>query len=455
VNLTAGALLPLAFGLLACNPDPHRHFSGHVADPLWKVAGLDASWPRLYRGAVYVTARPPQSEADADWRVYSFDLHTGRALWKSAFVGQRIEAIEHGLLYVSGPTKEAHLAALDAQTGKVIWTSDFAFGRILFTMRSQMLVTEADVNGPAHLLDAATGKPAAPPADNMIVKASLVDGVLYTISWLRPKHFLTAWDSPGHELWRTDLPNEDFSGPLVVGDNVFYNWDSPPNGFGIYAFDRKTGARRWVWEQQNKRELRGIQADANTLFASVYGDKHEAIALDAATGRPRWTVALPWTPDDYYFKRWDHAPQLIDPQTVMYFGQPNPEKPAQLYDSDHLDNRGRGFQFLALERATGKIAWQSTARWKYDWWTIHDGLLFSADDGPHDWTTSNFKHKKDGWIAAADIRTGKELWRSRRQELASLSTPEIEDGILVTSSNPRGSGTEPGIFAYRANRKGK
>ncbi len=96
-------------------------------------------------------------------------------------------------------------------------------------------------------------------------------------------------------------------------------------------------------------------------------------------------------------------------------------------------------------------------RWKYEDWEIKDGILFTSDWGPHSWTTHRYHHDPDRWLAAVDIRSGKELWRSKVEQMADFSMPVIGDGVVIVASSPsrRSSATDRNIFAFRATRTGK
>ncbi len=188
------------------------------------------------------------------------------------------------------------------------------------------------------------------------------------------KRLTLNWSATENIAWKTELPGEAWSSPVVWGDSIFVTTATEAGtSCRVIAIDRKTGAIRWnteVFKQKTgRKEGRNTYAsptpatDGKFVYA-CFGDGSFA-ALDFK-GR------VAWINRDYPF-----------------YGQ-----------------HGLG---------TGLL--------------LHDGLLIMARDG-----SSDGEDKKVGWqipwdkayVLALDAKTGKQRWKaSRGLSRISHGTPAI------------------------------
>ena len=185
------------------------------------------------------------------------------------------------------------------------------------------------------------------------------------------------WSATENIAWKTALPGESWSSPIVWGDHVFVTTATDAGAScRVLAVDRRTGAIRWNKEvfRQTIRRKEGRNSYATPtpatdgrLVYACFGDGSFA-ALDFS-GR------IVWTNRDYPF-----------------YGQ-----------------HGLGTALL-----------------------LHDGLLIMARDG-----SSDGEDKKIGWqipwdqsfVLALDAKTGRERWRTGRGlSRISHGTPAIWTG---------------------------
>jgi outer membrane protein assembly factor BamB len=87
------------------------------------------------------------------------------------------------------------------------------------------------------------------------------------------------------ESWTADLAGTVGS-PVVDGESVFVGTDRG----NLYAFDRKTGHRRWVFEAAAGAESTPTVESGHVHTASETGAVY---ALDPSTGEPVWKIDLP------------------------------------------------------------------------------------------------------------------------------------------------------------------
>ncbi|MCI0337553.1 MAG: PQQ-binding-like beta-propeller repeat protein [Acidobacteria bacterium] len=182
------------------------------------------------------------------------------------------------------------------------------------------------------------------------------------------------WSATENIAWKTELPGEAWSSPIVWGDHVFVTTATEAGtSCRVIALHRKTGAMRWnqeVFKQTTRRkEARNTYAtptpatDGRRVYVCFGDGSFAALDFD---GR------LVWTNREYPF-----------------YGQ-----------------HGLGTALL-----------------------LHDGLLIMARDG-----SSDGEDKKIGWqtpwdksyIVALDATTGKERWKAGRGlSRISHGTPAI------------------------------
>lgn len=170
------------------------------------------------------------------------------------------------------------------------------------------------------------------------------------------------WSATENVVWKTPIPGEAWSSPIVWGDHVFLT-TATDNGAScrVLALDRKTGAVLWNKEvfQQSLRRKEGRNTFASPTPATD-GERVYACFGDGSFAALDFAGNVAWIERDYPF-----------------YGQ-----------------HGLG---------TSPI--------------LHDGLLIMARDG-----SSDGEDKKLGWqtpwdqshVLALDVKTGKERWKARR-----------------------------------------
>ncbi|HEY9449306.1 MAG TPA: PQQ-binding-like beta-propeller repeat protein [Gemmatimonadaceae bacterium] len=151
-------------------------------------------------------------------------------------------------------------------------------------------------------------------------------------------HRIIAFDrETGNQLWEASTgvgPGGATAGTntLVVGDVVVIG------DVDIYAFDRATGERRWVFQANDLDETGRdrLSADSATIFASsLYG---RVYAIDAKSGTQRWMAQIPGGTD---------RTSTFDPTVsngAVYVGT---------WHETHPLTGG----LAALDAATGEILW--------------------------------------------------------------------------------------------------
>jgi eukaryotic-like serine/threonine-protein kinase len=219
--------------------------------------------------------------------------------------------------------------------------------------------------------------------------------VLSTPAVLGSRAYFTTWDNAlhaidvasGRELWRADLGptlgTNDYweyyvSSPVIVDDRLYVG-----SGSGrVFALDPESGRIAWSADLRARVRTTPLVVPGKVIVGTMGG---HVIALDSRDGHQLWKFASEGAAHDFAFKHNDTrsivTPPILVGQTVIA--------------------GGRDGNIYGIDLATG------TGRWK----ETHDGgswiLGLAADP------TVFYSGSGSAFIMqAADVATGKELWRS-------------------------------------------
>jgi outer membrane protein assembly factor BamB len=217
------------------------------------------------------------------------------------------------------------------------------------------------------------------------------------------------WNVTSREnvAWRTPVPGLAHSSPIVWGERIFLTTAVP-------LADADTSLR-----------LGNVDAAGIGAARDLVRHAWRVLALDRRTGRVLWTqTAYEGTPRVKRHVKASHASATpaTDGRVVV----------AML-----------GSEGLYCYDVEGRL------RWKQDLGALSVGL---ADDPGYEWGPASSPviaggrvivqndRYKDSYVAAYDLETGKEAWRSSREELPAWSTPTVAragDRDVVVVSSPR------------------
>ena len=253
------------------------------------------------------------------------------------------------------------------------------------------------------------------------------------------------WTATEHVLWKTALPGDSWSSPVIWGDRVFVTTATDAGeSCRVLSLDRRTGKIVWnreVFKQTPRRkEGRNSYAtptpatDGKRIYA-CFGDGSFA-ALDFAGG-------IVWTNRDYKFygqHGLGSSPILLDGLLIM----------ARDGSSDG-ENKKVGWQIpwdqshvVALDAKTGKPRW-NTKR----------GLSRISHGAPVVWKAPNGRSQivseAGDVVQGFDAKTGERLWTSEVIGEGKVPSTVIGDGLVYTAG---GWGGKETIKAFRLGGKG-
>lgn len=253
----------------------------------------------------------------------------------------------------------------------------------------------------------------------------------------------TEWAPVRNILWKTELPGGGHSSPIVWGDRIFVTavveGDVVP---GAKAVPHTMGGKDFVHPDS-------VAADRRHTF--------KVVAVDAASGRILWDrTAYEGPVHDARHRRGSFAgptPATDGERVFAYFG------PEGLYAYDFSgelvwtavekfptlglgtgtspivyqdlvivqrdEDNGDNSAIVAYDKRTGREVWRTKREVQISWGTP---VLVEAD-GRTELVTNGTE-----LIIAYDPATGRELWRSKGVESNAIHTPLIAKGLVIVTA---------------------
>jgi outer membrane protein assembly factor BamB len=248
----------------------------------------------------------------------------------------------------------------------------------------------------------------------------------------------TTWSATKNVRWKTAIPGEGASSPVVYGDQIFVTSaiDTKKKGdltpkdatapttrfqFFVYCIDRKSGDITWQKQVRETVPLTGHHEDHGYASASAITDGQHVWAHFGSRG----TYCLTAGKGEQIWSRED----LGEMETRGGFGDGS--SPALYGDKLVIpwDHQGDSY-ITALDATTGKTIWKTDREHPTAWPTP----LIIEHDGKH-----QIIQNGDGSAVSYDLETGKELWRADGQTMRPVSTPVVADGVAYIGSGFRGA----------------
>ncbi|MET9828998.1 serine/threonine-protein kinase [Streptomyces sp. NPDC006385] len=290
-------------------------------DPLvaYDVKTGKASWTRpeicrpgapllFHDGKVFL------ADGDYDGVLVAYDATTGDESWRSR-LGKQLSvedtlAIDDKNVYVtatdysdskSATDHRTAVAAISHTTGRKVWvqkrdwgTDDYdvqgtASGKYLVYTDSKRNLTVRDTATGGQLWTKKIG-------DDWSWRPTVASGLV-----LLPGDRLTAVDvNTGDTVW-TLSPNgrRGFKNPTVI-DGVLYVSDHDD---GVWAVNVRTGKRIWLCDELDVEGPETFRRAGTTLYGATGSLDGGVVALQARTGKPRWT----FTTSEYHGDTWQIA----------------------------------------------------------------------------------------------------------------------------------------------------
>ncbi len=262
----------------------------------------------------------------SEGRVYAVDVRSGLERWTLRLSGRVLSSPDLGYGRVYFATDAGDVYAIDPETGQVLARTDVGSGVRAPLTAGGGAVLVADEDGGLHSLNpyslrrrwrfradsAITTRPALS-GGNVVVTAN--SGTVYA---LRLRN--------GHRVWSVPSAGSSPAGSPSISRGLVYIVSASGT---VTALRATSGSRVWSRSVGDGWVSTPAVEDGRMIAVAAQDDRARVVALDAESGRPRWSVA-PF--------RWSaSSPALVD--GVVYVGS----KDGSLY---------------ALSVGTGRLLWR-------------------------------------------------------------------------------------------------
>ncbi len=253
------------------------------------------------------------------------------------------------------------------------------------------------------------------------------------------------WSATENVKWKTSVPGEGWSSPIVWGGDVFLTTTEDKGvSCRVLCFDAATGALKWNSEVFKQATARKENRNSYATPTPVTDGKHVyavfgggGIAAVDFSGKTAWTFT-----DFHFYSRHGlgASPVLEDGLLVMPWDwSTDPDK-------EGADKEKVGWQIpwdrsfvFALDAATGKLAWK-TGR----------GASRIAHITPNIWTDETGRKQvvsgAGDVLQGFDLKTGERLWSAKNEGEGVTPSVVIADGMAVQAN---GWGGFDSVRAFR------
>lgn len=245
----------------------------------------------------------------------------------------------------------------------------------------------------------------------------------------------TEWTATKNVKWKVAIPGVGSGSPVVFEDQVFVTSAVNAGGgrldFKIFCHDRKTGAVKWEKTAVAAKPHEGTHSTNGFASASPCTDGKHVYAHFGSRGLYCYTLA-----GELKWKR-DDFPRM---KTRATFGEGSSPTIAGNLVIVPWDHEGSSF-IVALNKSTGKDVWRTPRDEPTCWATPlvveHNGRKQVVMNG-------------QTCARSYDLATGKELWRCAGQTQRPVASAVAENGLVYVGSGFRGSF----LGAFRLDGKG-
>lgn len=254
------------------------------------------------------------------------------------------------------------------------------------------------------------------------------------------------WSATENLAWKTEIPGESWSSPIVWGDRVFVTTATEAGqSCRVLALDTASGKILWNKEvfQQVPRRKEGRNTYA-TPTPTTDGERVYACFGDGSFVALNFAGEVVWTNRDHKFygqHGLGSSPILHDGLLVM----------ARDGSSDGED-KGLGWQkpwdqsyVLAIDAKTGKERWKAKR-----------GLSRISHGAPAIWTAPDGRvqvvSEAGDVVQGFDLRAGQRLWSSKVTGEGKVPSTVIGDGLVFTAG---GWGGKESIKAFKLGGSGE
>jgi len=253
----------------------------------------------------------------------------------------------------------------------------------------------------------------------------------------------TEWSRSANILWKTPVPGNGWSSPIVSGDRVFVTTAAQEGvSFRLVCIDRRTG--NILWDKQVLQQEPGHKSPQNSYASSTPvtdGQRVYVLAFDGSFAAVSMDGSVIWTNRDFnYYSEHGLAVSLILYQDLLI---------APFDGSSSGPDKAIGWQkpwdqavIIALDKNTGQVRWKARRGSSR---IAHVTPQILSQDGQDQLVSS-----AGDVVQGFDLKSGQRLWTVASTGEGVVPSIVIGDGLIFTTS---GFG-RPTIRAIRTGGKG-
>ena len=231
------------------------------------------------------------------------------------------------------------------------------------------------------------------------------------------------WSDTRNIRWKVPVAGTGKSSPIVWRDTVYLTTAVPGAGgvqqFTLLAIARADGKEKWSRVLHQEKPHEGHHPDGSYAAGSALTDGQRLYAWFGSRG----LYAIDFTGKVLWEKSFGQM------QTRMGFGEGSS---VAVHDGTLVvpwDHEGADF-VIAVDAATGKEKWRTPREEPTTWATP----LIVAAGGPPQVVLSGTNH-----VAGYDLATGTRLWQAGGTTMNAIPSPVFGDGVVIAMGGFRGS----------------
>lgn len=237
----------------------------------------------------------------------------------------------------------------------------------------------------------------------------------------------TEWSRSANILWKTPVPGNGWSSPIVSADRVFVTTAAQEGvSFRLVCLDRRTG--NILWDKQVLQQEPGHKSPQNSYASSTPvtdGQRVYVLAFDGSFAAVSMDGSVIWTNRDFnYYSEHGLAVSLILYQDLLI---------APFDGSSSGPDKVVGWQkpwdqavIIALDKNTGQVCWKARRGSSR---IAHVTPQILSQDGQDQLVSS-----AGDVVQGFDLKSGQRLWTVASTGEGVVPSIVIGDGLIFTTS---------------------
>ena len=256
-----------------------------------------------------------------------------------------------------------------------------------------------------------------------------------------------SWSVTSNILWKTTLPGESWSSPIVWGDRVFVT-SSPKDGKSLELLCLEAGTGKVLWNRQVLEQNPIRKDDGNSWATSTPttdGERVYLVSFNGAFAAVSFAGDILWTnlATQFYVKHGLASSPVVHGDFVLMNCDGTSTNPAT--PRVGWQTQWDGSYVLALDKKTGAVCWK-TARGPSR--VAFSTPIVITQDGREQVVST-----AGDVVQGFDLQSGKRIWTATNRGEGLVPSPVTGDG-LVFSPSSFNTGTPDIPEAIRAFRLG-